>query len=210
MPDRTIEWTGINQRFQEVAPGEYAREVYTRGLWDTAVARGEAFIVTSARLTTDVTNTHIVAVITNPADSGKVVTVAQVVATIAPDTMVVGSVELEPRFREALHHGRARRRCSQRADNRVGEVTHDRQHAQERGHGSRLGFVLSIDPADRYQPCTRPSLVRHQLAPVRPGGCVPEDARTRSAAATVSVRLVSVTHARQGDDHRPERSRTRG
>lgn len=97
MPDFTVEMgPGVNQRFQEVAPGEHAREVYTRDLWSAGVALGRAYIATSDRITTDATKTHIVGLIRNPAGSGKLVTIAQVVANIGPDAMTLGTVMLNP------------------------------------------------------------------------------------------------------------------
>lgn len=54
-----------SRRLQEVGTGEYAEQVYTTDMWRAAVALGRAFLCTSARLTTDVTNTHIVGHVAN-------------------------------------------------------------------------------------------------------------------------------------------------
>ena len=97
MPDKV--WSqgdGLGRRMQEVAPGEYAEEVYVRDAWSAAVANGNAFLATSARVTTNVTNTHIRGMVANPAGSGVLITVMQVVSNIAPDAMVVGEVRLNP------------------------------------------------------------------------------------------------------------------
>lgn len=95
MADKSIYAGGYDRRLQEVGSGEYAEEVYTRGLWDAAIATGRAFVCTSARLTTDVTNTHIVGHVDNTS-ADKVVTIAKIVSNQAPDAMVVGSTMLNP------------------------------------------------------------------------------------------------------------------
>lgn len=91
MPDRM----NFDRRLQEVAPGEYAEEVYTRDMWSAAIANGRAFLATSRRITTDVTNTHINATIKNTS-ADQLVTVMMAVANIAPDAMVLGTVQLNP------------------------------------------------------------------------------------------------------------------
>lgn len=96
MPDKT--WTqsdDMARRMQEVAPGEFAEEVYTRGMWDAAVQLGRAFVCTSERLTTSVTNTHIIGHVVNTS-ADTVVTIVQVVSNQAPDAMVVGNTMLNP------------------------------------------------------------------------------------------------------------------
>lgn len=96
MPDMVwAQGDGLNRREQEVAPGEFAPQVYTVDAWKAAVAMGRAFLCTSIRLTTDVTNTHIVGHVANTS-ADTVVTIAMVVANQAPDAMVVGSAMLNP------------------------------------------------------------------------------------------------------------------
>ena len=96
MPDKIWDSSPIGKvRLQEVAPGEYAQEAYTVDMWKAAVALGRAFICTSDRLTTNVTNTHIVGHVKNTS-ADTVVTIAQIVSNQAPDAMVVGSSMLNP------------------------------------------------------------------------------------------------------------------
>lgn len=96
MPDMVWEQAGgLNRREQEVGPGEYAPQVYTVDAWKAAVAMGRAFLCTSARITTDLTNTHIIGHVANTS-ADHVVVIAMVVANQAPDAMVVGSTMANP------------------------------------------------------------------------------------------------------------------
>lgn len=96
MPDRTFETTGGGKvRQQEVAPNEFAEEVYIRSAWDAAVALGRAFICTSDLITTTVTNTHIIGHVANTS-ADQIVTIAQVVSNQEPNAMVVGEAMLNP------------------------------------------------------------------------------------------------------------------
>jgi hypothetical protein len=60
-------------RHQQVAPGEFAPEVYVRDAWSAAIGNGLAFIVGSGRVELSVAG-NVRATITNPAGSGRVVT----------------------------------------------------------------------------------------------------------------------------------------
>lgn len=95
MADKTVNQGEGTRRLQEVGTGEYAEQVYTTDMWRAAVATGRAFLCTSERLTTNVTNTHIVGHVANTS-ADHIVTIAQVVSNQAPDAMVVGSAMLNP------------------------------------------------------------------------------------------------------------------
>jgi hypothetical protein len=65
---------GQTARLQEVAPGEYAPEVYTRDIWSAGVGLGRAYIVGTGRIELSVAG-NLRAVLSNPAGSGVVSTV---------------------------------------------------------------------------------------------------------------------------------------
>lgn len=55
MPDKV--WTqdgGLTRRMQEVAPGEFADEVYARDAWSAAISLGKAYIIGSGRISLSV------------------------------------------------------------------------------------------------------------------------------------------------------------
>lgn len=97
MADRTSQaQQGMTRRLQEVAPSEYAEEVYTRSAWDSAVSLGRAFIATSAKIPVSGTSPNIRGLISNPAGSGQLIVIMRLVAYIGPSQFVQGSLYLNP------------------------------------------------------------------------------------------------------------------
>lgn len=83
MPDRLLHpGTDLSRRLQEVAPGEYAEEVYPRDAWSAAVGLGRAYLLGTTRLSLGLAGAVRI-LIANPADSG---VMAQVLAVAAFST----------------------------------------------------------------------------------------------------------------------------
>lgn len=66
MPDRIrTQVGGVNRRDQEVAPGEFAQEVYVRDAWSAAIGLGRAYIIGTGRISLSVAG-NLRALIRNP------------------------------------------------------------------------------------------------------------------------------------------------
>lgn len=85
----------LSRKWKQLPDGTYAPIVVSAEMWNEAVEAGVAFIATSDIVSTDLTNSHIRGLITNPS-ADRVIVVAQLVANIGPDRMTVGQVFINP------------------------------------------------------------------------------------------------------------------
>jgi hypothetical protein len=75
VPDRIIKGSDQeSRRLQQVAPGEYAPEVYVRDVWSAGIGLGQAYILGTGRIELSVAG-NLRAALANPAGSGVVATV---------------------------------------------------------------------------------------------------------------------------------------
>lgn len=76
MPDKILGTRSENtgRRLQEVAPGEFAEEVYVREAWSAGIANGRAYLLSTGQLALALAG-NINVLIRNPTDSGVAVTI---------------------------------------------------------------------------------------------------------------------------------------
>lgn len=148
MPDKTVEVaSGEFRRFQEVAPGEYAEEVYMRDLWNAAVGRGRAYIIGTGRLELAIAG-NLRATIRNPS-----VDTAVIVAAIAGLATATGWATIfeDPTAGLPATAARPRMRVNPLEGTAgVTEVKADTDATTPLSGGTDTGVVLGVGAGDRF------------------------------------------------------------
>jgi hypothetical protein len=71
---RDIDPRSVPLRYQEVAPGEFAPEVYAQNIWSAAIGLGRAYILGTGQVELGLAGS-VRALVSNPATSGRVATI---------------------------------------------------------------------------------------------------------------------------------------